>query len=105
MLPGFTHIGEEADTLEEATWPEGGSADKVRRKRPELFTEPQIREGAMAFPVEAAYADVFQPMAGDDVHVTETDLEAYIEVAKESWSDVAEHLRAADQAAAAGGSG
>jgi hypothetical protein len=64
---------------------EGDSAAELRILRPEMFVHPDDRDSPPSFGDHHIIDELFQPLAGTDLYVTESDLNAYFDAASAFW--------------------
>lgn len=69
---------------------EGGSAEELRKVRPELFRCPSLRE--LPFNISKPHIPIGMPLAGDDLYVTEQLFREYYEAAKQLFKDIVNHF-------------
>jgi len=64
---------------------EGKSAEKVRKLRPDLFTHPDLR--ALQWTQRPSASRVYSPLAGQDIYLTDNDLETYRSAIIAFWKE------------------
>lgn len=67
----------------------GPSCEALKGWRPDLFRHPDVREFGMPF---LPALDVFQPLSGKDIYVTDDDFDQYVVAAKGFWAELADAL-------------
>lgn len=83
-----------ANTVKHA---EGGSAEKLRKLKPAFFQSPWARDGGWL--ASSATSPIVQPLAGDNLYVTDADLKRYFDAAIRLFETLANHFEnARDQA-------
>jgi hypothetical protein len=75
-----------ANTVKHA---EGDSAKKLRQRRPTLFHNPVVRQ---LTPPPSPKHPIFQPLAGEDLFVTDTDLKQYVGASIRLFEELADHF-------------
>ena len=73
---------------------EGGSAQRLRELRPELFQNPSLRDLFPDFPFMHTAPSLRLPLAGDDFYVTDERFSEYREAANRFLEEIAEHFEA-----------
>ncbi len=69
----------------------GGSAEMLAARRPDLFTHPLLRE-ANHFEDTPAPERVLSPLSGEEVFVSDEDLEGYFKCVLQFWNELASDL-------------
>lgn len=70
---------------------EGRSAAKLRNVRPDLFQPPKSRD-ALGAGLPSPNSSIYQPLFGEGIFVSETDLALYCQAAEGFWQEYAERL-------------
>jgi hypothetical protein len=85
------------ETITELKWlsnsikhAEGYSANKLRQLRPNLFSPPAIRENGMDLFGGKPASNIYMPLSGEDLYVSEKDLEKYKNAISNFWSEFIE---------------
>ncbi len=85
------------ETITELKWlsnsikhAEGYSANKLRKLRPDLFSPPAIRESGMELFDGKPVSNIYMPLSGDDLYVSEIDLKKYKNAITNFWSEFIE---------------
>lgn len=76
---------------------EGGSAKKLARRKPELFTPPILRDDPSGR-LFGRVGQIFMPLGGDSVYVTEADLEQFFNCATSFWARLADSMAEVSEA-------
>ncbi|MFZ0931512.1 MAG: hypothetical protein WAN11_23110, partial [Syntrophobacteraceae bacterium] len=86
--PSLEELRLVANTIKHA---EGGSAEALRGRRPDLFIHPAAREGedSTATPFQSR---VRKPLFGEDLYLTTDDFSRYVEGVITFWSELADAM-------------
>jgi len=79
-----------ANTVKHA---EGNSAQQLRQRRPTLFQNPLLRHDPLVSHDSSLYWPIAQPLVGEDLFVTDTDLKRYVAASIRLFEHVAEHFK------------
>ncbi len=77
-----------ANTVKHA---DGGSGDRLKARRPELFDAQHANSGIVTAPLRYT-PRVYRPMSGEDLYLTMADLRAYGRATIDFWSEFADAL-------------
>jgi len=71
---------------------DGASVNALKKRRPLFFTNPLLRHDPEGVARDAAILEfhrVYQPLAGDDLYVTDDDLRQFFQAAEDFWTALA----------------
>jgi hypothetical protein len=71
---------------------DGWSADELKKRRPEMFTNPELRSNEHLSLLAVSSGPVLQPLFGQDFYVTIDDLKTYVETVINFWGEFADIL-------------
>lgn len=66
---------------------DGDSCEQLKRLRPDLFCYPDPPEVKNPFPLRP---EVFEPLSGTAIYVSDEDFDTYVKAVKEFWSELVE---------------
>lgn len=70
---------------------DGSSVDELRTLRPDLWSPPAVRDHSTTW--DLSKTAVYQPLGGQDLYITKSDLEKYFDHAERFWRDFTEALQ------------
>lgn len=68
---------------------DGPACEKLRQRRPELFTPTWETESDMAWPVRAS---VYQPLFGEGLYLAPREFDCFVGAAKKFWGELADEI-------------
>jgi hypothetical protein len=71
---------------------DGPSVVALKQRRPEMFTHPFLRNDPDSLARDSALLEfhrVYQPLAGDDLYVTDDELSQFFDAAEQFWTELA----------------
>ena len=78
---------------------DGPSVEDLKKRRPEFFTHPQFRDQPLISRTNPVlmlqFHRVYQPLAGDDLYVSDDDLAAFFDSAEAFWNEIVRDFYAA----------
>ncbi|HEX7049053.1 MAG TPA: hypothetical protein VF188_02485 [Longimicrobiales bacterium] len=92
-FPEWKHLDELRLVANVVKHAEGDSSDKLKDRRPDLFT-PEILRGEPGSPPFGSHGPVLNPMSGDDLYISDNDLADYFTFAEGFWRRLAEAMEA-----------
>ncbi len=72
---------------------DGPSVNSLKKRRPEMFTHPTLRGDPESLARDTAILEfhrVYQPLAGDDLYVTDAELAEFFQAAEDFWMQLAD---------------
>jgi hypothetical protein len=94
-LPSWTVVDELRLVANTVKHGEGASALQLHRLRPKMFHHPPVDFGPMTAAFQRATPRVFQPLAGEDVYVSLSDVQRYRDAVIAFWAELSEAMERA----------